>query len=88
MKRALFIFIFLLSLESVLGYIDPSTGGYLVTSFWAFLLGIFAIIGMFFRNKIIDPIRRHKMLSLVVFLVLVLGFLGFQQEEIIEILLM
>ena len=50
------ILVLLLIIPSVYAYIDPGTGGYLLSSLWGWLVGffvvLFAIIIHFFKHKV------------------------------------
>jgi hypothetical protein len=50
--------ILIIQLTFVSAYIDPGTGGMIVTSTWSIILTIFLIIGVFFMKIIFKPIKK------------------------------
>ena len=56
-KKILLLIIGVLGLKAVSAYIDPGTGGMIVSSIWPFILGILAAIGGFFIKYFFKPIK-------------------------------
>ncbi|MFC1753550.1 arylsulfotransferase family protein [Thermoproteota archaeon] len=67
------------------GYIDPGTGGYLLTSLWGWLVGIFTvvitIIVHFFRVQLkgwwIRLPKKYKLMVILIPVIIVIGVVGF-----------
>ena len=67
------LLLFILSIPSAYAYIDPGTGGYLISSLWSWIVGFFAlasaIILNFFRHKLrilrINKIPRKLVIMIV-----------------------
>ena len=70
-------------IPSVSAYIDPGTGGYLVSSLWSTVVGLFitvvSVLALFFRKFLITPVKniwkKHKgiVISLIVASVVIGG---------------
>lgn len=58
-KKILLFFVGVLGLKTATAYIDPGTGGMIVSSIWPFILGILAAIGGFFIKYFFKPIKRR-----------------------------
>ncbi len=56
-KGVVFVIAGLLSVNYVLAYIDPGTGGMIVSSIWPVIVSIFVAIGAFFL-KFFTPIKN------------------------------
>jgi len=57
-KRLICWGLIITQLKPVLAYIDPGTGGMIVTSAWSAILTILAIIGAFFVKIFFKPIKK------------------------------
>lgn len=76
--------LFFFNFSYVFAYIDPGTGGYLISSIWSAIVGFFAIIlGIvirFFRhtlkNFIVNSWKNHKILFIlsIVFFMVIVGY--------------
>ncbi len=91
-KNKLFSIVLLISLQHGYSYIDPGTGGYLLSSLWSSLVAFFAlIIGVtirFFRHTLTNFVktswREHKLKSIgiiILSIVLLIYFLIPQEKE-------
>lgn len=80
MKKVLLVLSFIFLIPNIFGYIDPGTGGYLISSLWSWLVGmvtlIFAIVIRFFKYKVWFFCKKYKYFVLPSF-VLLLGISSF-----------
>lgn len=58
MKKRLIYLLLIIQLKPVLAYIDPGTGGMIITSAWSIILIVLAIIGAFFVKIFFKPIKK------------------------------
>jgi hypothetical protein len=81
-KRAFISAMFLLMTKLASAYIDPGTGGYLVTSIWPTIVAavtiLLASIGAFFSKYFIHPVKKFvkkhkKKIVYLLFIILILG---------------
>jgi hypothetical protein len=74
MRKLLLILSFIYLIPNIFGYIDPGTGGYLISSLWSWLIGIvtlvFAVVIRFFKYKVWFFIKNNKFVVLPVFIIL------------------
>lgn len=81
MKKIVYVLLIcLFSIGFVSAYIDPGTGGYLVTSFWSIIVTWIAIFGAFVTTYFVKPVARfvknHKAFVLILILVIAGSFFG------------
>lgn len=64
MRKNLSLLSFIFLIPNIFGYIDPGTGGYLISSLWSWIVGmvtlIFAIIIRFFKYKVWFTFKKYK----------------------------
>jgi hypothetical protein len=74
MRKLLLGLSFIFLIQNIFGYIDPGTGGYLISSLWSWLIGIvmivFAVVIRFFKYKVWFLIKKYKFVVLPVFIIL------------------
>ena len=63
MKKISLIFLMILAAgillsNSVLAYIDPSTGGILFNTIWPLIVAFFAVVGAFIAKWFWNPLKR------------------------------
>ena len=79
------IVIVLLTVPAASAYIDPGTGGYLLSSLWGWFVGLatlaFVVVGHFFRHTLKNwwtrLHRKHKVLIIAIPLVVVICIAGY-----------
>ncbi|MBU1975849.1 MAG: hypothetical protein KKG59_05585 [Nanoarchaeota archaeon] len=49
--------IFLVTIQSTTAYIDPGTGGTIISSLWPVIIALFAAVGAFFARIFWHPIK-------------------------------
>ncbi len=75
-KILLFIItIFLFHIQIALAYIDPGTGGYLISVIWQYIVAFFAFIGatiiFFFKHRVLT-LWQNKWVKLLLILMILL----------------
>jgi hypothetical protein len=75
MRKLLVILSFIFLIPNIFGYIDPGTGGYLISSLWSWLVGmfalLFAVVIRFFKYKVWFFCKKYKYYVLPVFILFV-----------------
>lgn len=77
MRKVLASLSFIFLIPNLFGYIDPGTGGYLISSLWSWLVGIvtllFAVVIRFFKYKVWFFCKKYKFYIMPVLLLCVAG---------------
>jgi hypothetical protein len=78
MRKELSILSFIFLIPNIFGYIDPGTGGYLISSLWSWLVGIvtlvFAVVIRFFKYKVWFICKKYKYIVFPI-LIIILGII-------------
>ena len=84
MRKKISLLLTTLLIPLTSAYIDPGTGGYLITTTWTAIIGIlttlFFVVGTFFRRYLIEPVKKHKKMITLVAIVILMALVIYKYE--------